>query len=75
MIHPFSEIDKTQAWFKKLHDSLEAKLAKLREKNDADRGPVDTAHLRGQIAVLRELLNDMSDKPTPQAPARRNPYQ
>lgn len=75
MIHEFTEIDRSQAWCKKLQTSLEDKLAKLREKNDTDRGPVDTAHLRGQIAVLRELLNDMSDKPIPQPAPRRNPYQ
>ncbi|TFH85263.1 hypothetical protein EQG41_18290 [Billgrantia azerbaijanica] len=75
MIHTFSELDKSQPWFKSLKGSVEERLSKLREKNDTDRGQVETAHIRGQIAALKELLNDMADKPSPKAAQRRNPYQ
>lgn len=45
----------TPVW-RKLVAHMEAKLAELRESNDGDYGQVDTAKLRGRIAMLRELL-------------------
>lgn len=75
MIHAFSDIEKAQPLCKRLQDSLESHLAKLREQNDKDRGEAETAALRGEIKAIKQLLADMSDKPTPQPAPRRNPYQ
>lgn len=75
MIHQFTEADKQAPWFKRLQDSLEDRLQALREKNDRDNDPEQTAKTRGQIGEIKNLLHDMRGTNTaaPQ-PSRRNPY-
>lgn len=73
-IHKFTAIDRQQAGFKALQESLSDHLAKLRMDNDKLRGPEETAFLRGQIAAIKTLLFDMGDKPNPTIAPRRNPY-
>ena len=61
-IHVFKETDRQQKWFKDLADSLDARLQKLRERNDSDLDERATAELRGRIAILKELQGDMAGR-------------
>ena len=75
MIHEFTEIERAQAWFKKLKDSLEERLSEHRKRNDSAKLTADeTAFLRGQITEVKALLSDMGEKPNPTIAPRRNPY-
>jgi hypothetical protein len=47
----------------------EEQLDELREDNDADLGEVETAHLRGMIAVIKDILMlDQDEVELPEAP-------
>lgn len=41
----------------KLKADAEARLAKLRQDNDADKDPIATAKLRGQIAECKRFID------------------
>jgi len=70
----FNDVDRSQIWFKRLQDSLEERLQKLREQNDRRMDLEDTAQLRGQIHELKHMLAAMSETPTIIKPQRRQPY-
>lgn len=48
--------DKATSTWRALFAHYTARLQMLREQNDARRSIEDTAHLRGQIAEIKELL-------------------
>lgn len=49
--------------WKRIKEHYEARLLRLRIKNDVSRSEVETARLRGQIAEIKTLLD--LDKPSP----------
>lgn len=55
--------DRDSAVWLKLVLHLNARLATLRVKNDADMTPEKTARLRGRIEEVKALLTLGSDKP------------
>ena len=60
-IHTFTVADRQQRGFRALRESLEARVALLREKNDGELDAIQTATLRGQIKELKALLRDMEE--------------
>lgn len=70
----FTELDKQTRLFESIKESLKADLAKLREKNDTQKNEIETAFIRGRIAQLKDLLDDMGEKQIIQQAPRRNPY-
>lgn len=55
--------DRSGAVWKKIKDHLEARLAKLRERNDKAMPDEATRMLRGRIAEVKDLLSLGTDKP------------
>lgn len=57
--------DRVQPLWAKLKAHLEERLAKARERNDADLTPDQTAKIRGEISCLKRLLALGQDEPPP----------
>lgn len=57
--------DRASPLWQRLRAHLEQRLAKYRTRNDGALAPEDTAHLRGRIAVLKDLLALEEDRPPP----------
>ena len=51
-----TEYEKSSALWLKIETELQERLQIYREKNDTARDPLETAKLRGTIALLKEIL-------------------
>lgn len=52
------------ALWRKLESYLEQRMETLRQTNDGDLDPMQTARLRGRIAELKSMLALSKDEPT-----------
>lgn len=55
----------TQLW-DELSRFISRRLNLMRAENDNDKDPIKTAHLRGRIAAMKELLALGSQEPAPE---------
>jgi hypothetical protein len=60
--------DRLNPLWRKLMAHMSDELAALRQANDADRDPIETARLRGKIAAYKSLLA-LNNEPDPNAQA------
>jgi hypothetical protein len=61
-----TERDRNAPWWHELKAELESRLAKLREENDKPSTAEDTAHKRGQIEEIKNLIKSLGmGKPRP----------
>lgn len=58
-----TQADRSSPLWRALEAHLTDRLATLRTRNDADAPPDKTAHLRGQIAEVKALLDLARDRP------------
>jgi hypothetical protein len=63
VIHPVHF--QSDAW-KAVEKHLGERLVELRQKNDSNLAPDETARIRGRIAEIKELLGLATAKPTPE---------
>ncbi len=55
--------DRASPLWQRLRGHLQERLAKCRARNDGALAPDETAHLRGRIALLKDLLALEEDRP------------
>lgn len=60
--------ERTSPLWRKLVKHMNEQIDQLRQQNDADRGEIETARLRGRIAAYKAML-DLNKEPDPNAPA------
>ncbi|NIB43809.1 hypothetical protein HBA55_29675 [Pseudomaricurvus alkylphenolicus] len=60
MSYKFSKEDVRQGWFARLKESLSDRLQNLREDNDKDMEPAQTAKKRGQIYEIKRIQKAMN---------------
>jgi len=70
----FTDLDRQTKLYETIKESLKTELAKMREKNDVQKSEIETAFLRGRIAQIKQMLDDMGEKQIIQQAPRRNPY-
>jgi hypothetical protein len=58
--------DRHSPLWRKLVVHMSEQVDQLRQQNDADRGEIETARLRGRIAAYKALL-DLNKEPDPSA--------
>lgn len=51
-----TELESQSALWQKIEKELKARLQMLREKNDNDMEPLDTARIRGEIKTIKAML-------------------
>lgn len=59
-----TELERTSAVWQRLKKYYDARLARLRAKNDGDLTHEQTLKLRGQIAEVKGLLSVATDSPS-----------
>jgi hypothetical protein len=50
-----SDIERHSALWKKIDTKLQERMEVFRQKNDADLNDIETAKLRGRIAMIKEI--------------------
>lgn len=61
-----TEKERNSELWVKLKAHLEQRMQELRESNDSDLEPKDTAHVRGRIAECKEFIH--LEEPAPKIP-------
>lgn len=65
--------ERENALWKKLKGQMEDRLDAERKKNDANRDPIETANIRGRIAVLKYFLALDNPGPSSESSAEKSP--
>ncbi|HBA35933.1 MAG TPA: hypothetical protein DCZ12_17545 [Gammaproteobacteria bacterium] len=69
-----SGADRQSPLYAKLIEDIDGKVATLRASNDRDHDEISTARIRGRIAELKALRNQLTSEPSMTAQNYTDPY-